>query len=185
MRIVGGKFRGKQLKTPQSQDIRPTSDRVRESVFNMLTNGPDGDLINHSRVLDLFAGTGANGLEALSRGATFTLFVDNGAEARGLLRENTMALGQQGASKIWRRDATDMGRCAPMAPFDIVFLDPPYEQGLGEKALMSLVDGGWLAPNATLVFEEALKAEISLPTGFEMMKEKPYGQTKILFLKQK
>src|SRR3954467_4610485 len=124
MRIVGGRLRGRALAAPKSQAIRPTADRLRESLFNILIHAY-GDPVTGARVLDLFAGTGALGLEALSRGAAFVLFVDDGAEARALLRQNVEALGAGGASKVYRRDATKLGPAHPMEPFSLAFLDPP------------------------------------------------------------
>ena len=149
MRIVGGQHRGAALATPKSQAIRPTTDRMRESLFNILEHRYD-DPVEGARVLDLFSGTGALGLEALSRGARFVLFVEEAVEARGLIRQNLEALGLTGLAKIYRRDATRIGRCAPMAPFDLVFADPPYRKGLGEKALAAAREGGWLAPAALI-----------------------------------
>ena len=181
MRIVGGSLKGRKLEAPQDDEIRPTSDRVRESVFNMLSHKFEDDVLQGARVLDLFAGTGANGIEALSRGASFALFVDTGTQSRGITRTNIMNLGLQGISKLWRRDATDMGRCAPMAPFDLVFLDPPYGKGLGEKALDSLKQGEWLKPGAVIIFEEERNAALALPSGFEIVDERAYGQTKVVF----
>src|SRR3954449_10034576 len=143
MRGVGGRLRGRNLAAPSSRDIRPTQDRLRESLFNILVHAYD-DPIDGARVLDLFAGTGALGIEVVSRGAAFTLFVDNGAEARALLRNNVEALGLGGVTKVYRRDATDPGPAHPMEPFSLVFLDPPYGRGLAEKALASLRDGRWL-----------------------------------------
>src|SRR6201989_2687937 len=125
MRGGGGRFRGRKLAAPSSRDIRPTADRLRESVFNILVHAYD-DPIQDARVLDLFAGTGALGIEAVSRGAKFTLFVDNGAEARALLRNNVESLALGGVTKVYRRDATDLGPAHPMEPFSLVFLDPPY-----------------------------------------------------------
>ena len=144
MRIVGGTFKGRSLAGPTGAATRPTSDRVREAIFNILTHGIDGFTLEGARVLDLFAGTGALGLEAMSRGARICQFVDDSAEARGLIRRNADALGLISQCKIWRRDATKLGPCAPQPGFDLVFADPPYGKGLGEKALQSLVDGQWL-----------------------------------------
>ena len=144
MRVVGGRLKGRNLASPSSREIRPTADRLRESVFNILIHAYDNP-IEGARVLDLFAGTGALGIEAVSRGAAFTLFVDNGAEARALLRNNVEALGLGGVTKVYRRDATNLGPVHPMEPFSLAFLDPPYGKGLAEKALVSLRDGGWLA----------------------------------------
>ncbi len=143
MRVVGGSLRGRTLAAPKSQSIRPTADRLRESLFNILIHAYDNP-ITGARVLDLFAGTGALGIEALSRGAAFTLFVDDGAEARALLRENVATLGLGGTSRIFRRDATKLGPAHPVEPFTLVFLDPPYGKGLAEQALASARAGGWL-----------------------------------------
>src|SRR6476646_1214722 len=134
MRVVGGRLRGRNLAAPASRDIRPTADRLRESIFNILVHAYDNP-IDGARVLDLFAGTGALGIEAVSRGAAFTLFVDNGAEARALLRNNVESLALGGVTKVYRRDAADLGPAHPMQPFSLVFLDPPYGRGLAEKAL--------------------------------------------------
>src|SRR5256885_127116 len=132
MRVVGGRLRGRALAAPKSQAIRPTVDRLREALFNILVHAY-GDPISGARVLDLFAGTGALGLEALSRGAAFALFVDDGAEARALLRENVAALGLGGVTRIFRRDATKLGEAHPVPPFDLAFADPPYGKGMAEK----------------------------------------------------
>src|ERR687890_1154639 len=166
MRIVGGRFRGRTLAGPKSNAIRPTSDRLRETIFNVLAHGY-GDPVEGARVIDLFAGTGAMGIEALSRGAAFCLFVDDGAQARGLIRENVEALGVGGATRLFRRDATRMGEAAPNAPFSVVFCDPPYGKDLAPKALCSCAEGGWLVPNALIIVEEAQGVEVSLPERFE------------------
>ncbi len=135
MRIVGGRLRGRTLRiAPKSQAIRPTADRLRESLFNILVHAYGNPVVD-ARVLDLFAGTGALGFEALSRGAAFVLFVDDGAEARALLRGNVEALGAGGATKVYRRDATKLGPVSPLEPFSLAFLDPPYGKGLAEQAL--------------------------------------------------
>jgi 16S rRNA (guanine966-N2)-methyltransferase len=166
MRVVGGRLKGRNIAAPSSRDIRPTADRLRESVFNILIHAYD-DPIENARVLDLFAGTGALGIEAVSRGAAFTLFVDNGAEARALLRNNVEALGLGGVTKVYRRDATHLGPAHPVEPFALAFLDPPYGRGLGEKALASLRDGRWLTPDALLIVEESKAANFAAPDGFE------------------
>ena len=181
MRIVGGRLRGRTLTGPKSQGIRPTSDRTRESIFNILAHAY-GDPVSGARVLDLFAGTGALGLEALSRGAAFALFVDNGAEARALIRQNIEALGTAGISRIFRRDATRLGDVHPNEPFSLVFLDPPYGKGLAEKALTSARAGGWLTNDALIVVEEA-KAALATPEGFEEIERRDYDDTEIVFLK--
>src|SRR3982750_2081949 len=145
MRVVGGRLKGRSLASPSSRHIRPTADRLREALFNILIHAY-GDPITSARVLDLFAGTGALGIEAVSRGAAFALFVDNGTEARALLRNNIEALGLGGVTKVFRRDATDLGAAHPVEPFSLVFLDPPYGKRFAERALASLRDGGWLTP---------------------------------------
>lgn len=182
MRIVAGRFKGKQLKSPASDDIRPTSDRVRESLFNILASrlGPHLDGV---RVLDVFAGTGALGLEALSRGASFVAFVDSGVEARGLIRDHVDAFGIGGQSKLLKRDATDLGPIEKFAPFDLVFLDPPYGRGLGEQALASAANGGWIVPEATIVLEERKDVVLDLPAGFTLKDRRDYGDTAIHILR--
>ena len=182
MRVVGGRLRGRNLASPATRDIRPTADRLRESVFNILIHAYD-DPITDARVLDLFAGTGALGIEAVSRGAKFTLFVDNGAEARALLRNNVEALGLGGVTKIYRRDATDLGPAHPVEPFALVFLDPPYGRGLAEKALASLRDGGWLSKDTLLVVEEVKAAAFAAPDGFAELERRAYDDTEFTFLR--
>jgi 16S rRNA (guanine966-N2)-methyltransferase len=182
MRIVGGRLGGHTLASPRSQAIRPTADRLRESLFNILVHAY-GDPVTGARVLDLFAGTGALALEALSRGAAFALFVDDAAEARALLRENIAALGLGGVTRIFRRDATRLGPAHPVEPFSLVFLDPPYSKGLGEQALVSARDGGWLAAGALIVVEEAADAAFTAPAGFEEMERRRYDDTEVVFLR--
>ena len=182
MRVVGGRLRGRNLASPASRDIRPTADRLRESLFNILAHGY-GDPVEGGRIIDLFAGTGALGIEAVSRGAAFTLFVDNGAEARALLRQNVEALGLGGVTKVYRRDATKLGPAHPMEPFSLAFLDPPYGKGLGEQALASLRDGGWLTPQALLVVEEAVSAKFAAPEGFEELERRAYDDTEFVILR--
>src|ERR1700687_77980 len=165
MRVVGGRLKGRNLASPSSHDIRPTADRLRESLFNILIHAYD-DPISGARVLDLFAGTGALGIEAISRGAAFALFVDNGAEARALLRNNVEALGLGGVTKVYRRDAGDLGPVHPVEPFSLVVLDPPHRMKLAAKALVSLRDGGWLTPGALPVVEEGKAGGLAAPNGF-------------------
>ena len=184
MRIVGGKFKGHSIAPPHGSATRPTTDRVRESIFNILAHGVEGLEIEGARVLDLFAGTGAMGLEAISRGARFCQFVDDSTEARGLVRKNADSLGVIGLAKIWRRDATDLGPCSPQPGFDLVFADPPYGKGLGEKALRSLVSGRWLNPNAIVVLEESAKAELPPIDGLTLIDARDYGDTKVRFYRQ-
>src|SRR6201997_4345795 len=160
MRVVGGRLKGRNLSSPASRHISPTADRLRESLFNILIHAYD-DPIAEARVLDLFAGTGALGIEAISRGAKFALFVDNGAEARALMRNNVESLGLGGVTKVYRRDATNLGPAHPMEPFSLAFLDPPYRMKLAEKALASLRDGGWIARSALLVGGEGKGAAVS------------------------
>ncbi len=177
MRIVGGKHKGARLSGPKGRAIRPTSDRTREALFNILTHGIDALEIGGARVLDLFAGTGALGLEALSRDAEFCLFVEQSAEARGIIRQNAEAVGALGTSKIWRRDATQMGKLAPLAPFDLIFADPPYGKHLGEAAIRSLLAGDWLKPGAIVVLEEAGDNEIEAIAGLTAIDSRTYGDT--------
>lgn len=176
MRIVGGKMRGRALATPQSGSIRPTADRTRESLFNILGHHYR-DQLDNGRVLDLFAGTGALGLEALSRGARYAVFVEESVEGRGLIRQNVEAFGLSGCTKILRRDACQLGQAGTIEPFDMVFADPPYKRGLGEKALLSALRGGWLKPNTIIVLEEDAEATLELDPVFEIMDERPYGDT--------
>lgn len=181
MRIVAGKFRGKQLTSPSDESIRPTADRVRESMFNILASrlGPVFDGI---RVLDLFAGTGALGLEALSRGAAHVTFVDTGAEARGIIRDHIEAFGAGGITKLLRRDATDLGTPGTFGQFNLIFLDPPYNKSLGEQALTGLRANNWLAPGATIVLEDSIEANIAIPTGFTLEDRREYGAAAVHFL---
>lgn len=180
MRIVGGQFRGRSIAAPAHEGLRPTSDRVRESLFNILTHGIADFTLEGARVLDLFAGTGALGLEALSRGASYCLFVEIDAEARGLIRRNVEALGLTGVSKIFRRDATDMGRALDRDRASLALLDPPYGKGLGEKALASLAAGGWLEDGAVAVLEERDGVHIALPADYTELDRRSYGDTQIV-----
>nr|WP_314261930.1 16S rRNA (guanine(966)-N(2))-methyltransferase RsmD [uncultured Devosia sp.] len=181
MRIVAGKFRGKQLNSPSDDSIRPTSDRARESMFNILASRL-GPVFHEVRVLDLFAGTGALGLEALSRGANHVTFVDTGAESRGLIRDHIEAFGAGGVTKLLRRDATDLGKPGTFGQFNLVFLDPPYGKGLGELALTGIAGNGWLASGATVVFEESVEAEVEIPEGFVLDDRREYGAAAVYFL---
>jgi 16S rRNA (guanine966-N2)-methyltransferase len=181
MRIVGGRLSGRTLAAPTSQAIRPTADRLRESLFNILVHSY-GDPVRDARVLDLFAGTGALGLEAMSRGATFALFIDDGAEARALIRGNVEALGLGGTTRIFRRDATQLGPVHPVEPFTLAFIDPPYRQGLAERSLASLCNGGWLAAGALVVVEEAVTAGLAVPIGYTEAERRRYDDTELIFL---
>lgn len=182
MRIVAGRFRGRALKGPQTQAIRPTSDRLREAIFNVLAHSY-GDPVAGARVVDLFAGTGALGLEAMSRGAKFALFVDEGAEARALLRDNIQTLGLAGLTRIFRRDAAKLGLAPAGDRFDLAFLDPPYGRDLGPRALAGLVDGGWLNAGALCLIEETAEAPIEAPAGCVVLERRAYGETQIVILR--
>ncbi|HEY4125284.1 MAG TPA: 16S rRNA (guanine(966)-N(2))-methyltransferase RsmD [Rhizomicrobium sp.] len=184
MRITGGTLRGRKLVAPEDIRLRPTSDRARQAVFNILQHNDFGiDFsLDGARVADMFAGTGALGIEAISHGAAFCLFVDDSAESRALIRQNVEALSLTGVTKIWRRDATDLG---PMAagsggPFDLVFLDPPYRKELLAPALTALREG-WLAENALIVAESGEDEKIELE-GFQMIDERVYGLARLRFL---
>jgi 16S rRNA (guanine966-N2)-methyltransferase len=182
MRVVGGTLRGRALAAPASPAIRPTADRLREALFNILAHAYS-DPVSGARALDLFAGTGALGIEALSRGAAFALFVDQSAEARALLRENVATLGLGGSSRIFRRDATKLGPAHPVAPFSLGFLDPPYGQGLAAKALTSARAGGWFTPGALIVVEEAAKVGFAAPEGFTELERRRYDDSELVFLR--
>ena len=181
MRIVAGRHRGAHLHAPRNTAIRPTTDRVRESVFNILSHGAASMPLEGARVLDLFAGSGALGLEALSRGAAFCLFIDQSAAARALVRRNVESLKQTGHCKIWRRDATALGDRGPMPAFDLLFADPPYGQGLGVRAVKTALQGGWLAHGAIIVLEDSDIAATDLPEPLALLTERRYGGTRILF----
>lgn len=185
MRIIAGKHKGLALaalgKGDAGAHLRPTSDRVRESLFNLLLNGGYGDPVTGARVLDLFAGTGALGLEALSRGAVHVTFVDDGVKARSLIRENVEKCRAQGVSKLYRRDATRLGENRG-TPFSLVFLDPPYGKKLGEKALAAALAGGWLADDALVVWEENTAQDA--PEGFVRLDSRQYGDTAITILRR-
>ena len=182
MRVVGGKLRSRPLAGPKTHAVRPTTDRLREALFNVLTHSY-GDPVTGARVLDLFAGTGALGIEAISRGAAYALFVDEGVEARALLRDNIETLGLGGVTRIFRRDATRLGPAHPLEPFSRVFLDPPYGKGFAEKAIGSAHDGGWLKPEALLVVEEAA-AKFTTPEGFQELERRAYDDTEFVFIRQ-
>ncbi len=181
MRVVGGRLRSRPIAGPKGQGLRPTANRLRESLFNILAHAY-GDPVAGARVLDLFAGTGALGIEAISRGAAFALFVDDGVEARALLRENVGTLGLGGVTRIFRRDATRLGAAHPLEPFSLAFLDPPYRKGLAEKALASARHGSWLTPRALVVVEEAADAGFTAPEGFEELERREYDDTELVFL---
>ena len=181
MRIVAGKFRGRALATPENGAIRPTSDRVREAVFNILAHGVEGLALDGCRVLDLFAGTGALGIEALSRGASFCLFVEQDVEARSLIRQNIEVFGLTGQTRIYRRDATSLGPALPRERFGLVLADPPYGKGLGERGMAAAAEGGWLEPGAVAVLEERAGIAIRWPDGFVAIDLRTWGDTAVHF----
>jgi 16S rRNA (guanine966-N2)-methyltransferase len=183
MRVVGGTFKGRALRAPGGRGTRPTTDRAREAMFNILEHAPWARGLAGARALDLFAGSGALGLEALSRGAAFCLFVETDPAARGAIRDNIEALAVFGATRIHRRDAADLGlRPAALdAPFDLIFLDPPYGAGLGEAALKGLAQGGWITRDALIVLECGA-AETPAPAGFTLLDSRLYGAAKVMFL---
>ncbi|MEQ1889372.1 MAG: 16S rRNA (guanine(966)-N(2))-methyltransferase RsmD [Alphaproteobacteria bacterium] len=190
MRIIGGVHRGRALVAPDGGATRPTSERVREALFNILSHGiphaRETALPQGARVLDLFAGSGALGLEALSRGALRVLFVDNAPAARAAIRENIETLQAAGAAKLYRRDAGNLG---PMesncgGPFDLAFLDPPYHSGLIHPALEGLREGGWLNPQAVLVIELASNELLPEHPGYTELDRRVYGDTMLVFLKR-
>ena len=180
MRVVGGRLKGRAIAGPRSDAIRPTSDRLREAIFNVLAHGY-GDPLPGARVLDLFAGTGAMGLEAISRGAAFAIFVDDGADARGLVRQNIEAMGLGGTTRLFRRDATRLGPAGPNGPSSVAFCDPPYGRDLTASALRGLDEGGWLLPGALLILEERAGALLGLPPPFELLERRTYGDTDVVF----
>jgi 16S rRNA (guanine966-N2)-methyltransferase len=180
LRIVGGEFRGRPLAAPKSSDIRPTTDRTRESLFNILSHS-HGEVLDGGRVIDCFAGTGAVGLEALSRGSSQALFLETSVEGRGLLRTNIEALGLQGRARIFRRDATDLGPVGNIEPFDFLFADPPYGHGLGEKCLHSAASGGWLVDGALAILEERANIEPDVPSPFMLKDVREFGDTRMHF----
>lgn len=185
LRIVSGEFRGKALISPKGEATRPTSDRARQAVFNILEHAAWGPELREARVIDLFAGSGALGFEALSRGAAFCLFVETDEAARGAIRENVDALGLFGRTRVHRRDATQLGvRPGADGPaFDIAFLDPPYAKGLGEVALAKLAEGGWLKPGAVVVFERGVGEPDFSVEGFAPLDARDYGAARVHFLR--
>ena len=179
MRIITGKFKGATIEAPKGLATRPTSDRVRQALFNVLEHGTPAVDFEGLRVLDLFAGSGALGLEALSRGARFCLFIEEDASARAAIRRNVEALGLTGATKIWRRDATRLGPAGTMSPFDLIFCDPPYGQDLGGPALAAAVDGGWTTDGAIVVLEERASTVSPWPAPLAEIDRRRYGKTEI------
>lgn len=185
MRIVAGSLKGRAIVTPDGQGTRPTSDRARQAVFNVLEHAAWAAPIVGARVIDLYAGSGALGFEAISRGAAFCLFVETDEAARGAIRENAEAYGLMGRTRVHRRSAADLGVRPGAAgeAFTLAFLDPPYGRGLGEQTLARLLDGGWLAPGAIVVFERGSdEPEIDTP-GYDRLDARDYGAARVLFLR--
>ncbi len=189
MRIVSGRFRGHRLHGPKDNNIRPTSDRIRESLFNILINkllerpGEPAPLAGY-RVLDLFAGTGALGLEALSRGADFVLFVEHDATARGIIRSNLEKLGVMRETQIYRRDATRLGpRPRNQAPFDLIFLDPPYGRDLAAEALRGAIADDWFAKEAIIIVEDARSASLPPIAQTTLIETRTIGETALHLLR--
>jgi 16S rRNA (guanine966-N2)-methyltransferase len=185
MRITAGKFKARTLAAPRNASVRPTSDKVRQAIFNILDHKDFGFpfMLEGARVVDLFAGTGAMGLEAVSRGARYCLFVDDAAASRALIRENVEAFGLTGATKIWRRDASALGPLDTLSPFDLAFLDPPYRKNLLTPALVGLRDGGWLNSPALIVAEMAQGEDIPSTDGYEMLDDRVYGDTRAVIFR--
>ncbi|WP_374516635.1 16S rRNA (guanine(966)-N(2))-methyltransferase RsmD [Brevundimonas sp.] len=183
MRIVAGSLKGRAIVAPEGQGTRPTSDRARQAVFNVLEHAVWAQPLEGARVLDLFAGSGALGFEAISRGAVFALFVETDDAARGAIRENADAWGLMGRTRVHRRSATDLGVRPGSAgeAFDLAIHDPPYGKGLGEQALASLIAGGWLNPGGIVVLEESQKADVKDVAGLTLIDTRDYGDTKIRF----
>jgi 16S rRNA (guanine966-N2)-methyltransferase len=185
MRIVAGSLKGRAISAPDGQNTRPTSDRARQAIFNVLEHAAWAEPLDGARVIDLYAGSGALGYESISRGAAFCLFVEIDDDARGAIRENADAWGLMGRTRVHRRSATDLGVRPGSAgeAFDIAFLDPPYRKGLGEQTLARLLEGNWLKPGATVVFERGSdEPEIETP-GYERLDARDYGAARVLFLR--
>ncbi|HEV7689394.1 MAG TPA: 16S rRNA (guanine(966)-N(2))-methyltransferase RsmD [Hyphomonadaceae bacterium] len=185
MRIVGGKFRGRAIKAPEGRETRPTSDRARESIFNVLAHASWAPSLEGARVIDAFAGSGALGFEAISRGAAFCLFVETESAARGCIRDNIEAFQLFGITRIHRRSATDLGpKPAGLGqPFDLVFLDPPYAYNLVPPALDQLITGAWITPGALAVAETSAGEDAPVTPGWELLDERLYGAARVSFLR--
>lgn len=185
MRIVAGSLKGRAIVAPEGQGTRPTSDRARQAVFNVLEHASWAEGLQGARVMDVYAGSGALGFEAISRGAVFCLFVETDEDARGAIRENADAYGLMGRTRVHRRSATDLGVRPGSAgeAFDLAFLDPPYGKRLGEQTLARLLEGNWLKPGAIVVFERGSdEPEIDTP-GYERLDARDYGAARVLFLR--
>lgn len=184
MRIIAGQFKGRTLAAPAGRGTRPTADRTRETIFNILAHAPWGPALEGARIIDLFAGSGALGFEAISRGAQFCLFVETDSAARGAIRENIDTLGLFGNTRIHRRSATDLGAkpAGLGAPFELAFLDPPYQKGLVAPCLANLIAGGWLAPGALAMVETAAGEDAGAPEGWTLADTRESGPARLTFL---
>lgn len=182
MRIVAGRHRGRRLAAPKGHDTRPTSDRVREALFNLLAHGIDWHGLEGAHVADVFCGTGAVALEALSRGAAFATLVDHDPAALAAARQNIEALGESARTSVLRNDATrPLPR--PRQPVDLAYLDPPYRQEIGAAVVANLRRAGWLKPGALCVLELHRRTPFEVPEGFEIADDRSYGDTRLLFLR--
>jgi len=186
MRIVAGKFKGRPLNAPKGANTRPTSDKARQALFNVLEHASWAPSLDGARIVDLFAGSGALGFEAMSRGGAFCLFVDNDASARGAIRDNIEALQLFGNTRLHRRSATDLGeKPAKLGnPFNLVFLDPPYGKDLAPPALSGLINGQWITEDALAVLEVASNEGVAALPGWESVDERIWGAAKVVFLKR-
>jgi len=186
VRLVSGRFKGRTLVAPPGQATRPTSDRARQALFDVIAHAVWAPELDGAKVIDLFAGSGGLGFEALSRGAAYCLFVETDEQARGAIRENMDALGLFGETRVHRRDAADLGVCHSSAggPFDLAFLDPPYRKGLGERALAELLKGGWLKPDALVVFERGADEPDPEVEGYDLIDARVWGAARVLFMRQ-
>ena len=185
MRIVAGSLKGRAILAPEGQNTRPTSDRARQAIFNVLEHASWAEGLHEARVMDIYAGSGALGFEAISRGAAFALFVEIDDGARGVIRENMDAYGLFGRARVHRRSAIDLGERPGSVgeAFDLAFLDPPYAKGLGEQTLQRLREGQWLKPGAVVVFERGSdEPDIDTP-GYERLDARDYGAARVLFLR--
>lgn len=180
-------MRGRRLSGPAKgvSQPRPTSDRLRETIFNILVHSQENNPVSGARVLDLFAGTGALGIEAISRGAKFCLFVENDTGSRGLIRQNIDTLAIGGVTRLYRRDATRLGPSGPAGRFSLVFADPPYGKGLSEKALICARDNDWLTPGALIIVEERSNIDFDPPTGFQKIDHRQQGESAIIILENR
>ena len=184
MRIVGGKHRGRQLLTPSGRELRPTSDRVRESIFNILIQGGEAlgrrNWVKGAQILDGFAGTGAMGLEAISRGASHATLFDNQDTALSCCRDNVEILHENNNVDVHFMDCLKPKKANHQC--SLVFLDPPYGLNLTIPALEALTIAGWTVPNTLAVLEVNRTKKIELPPSFTLLDERQYGRAKVLFL---